>query len=264
MTTFPEITLLRKEKTKAIKSCNVKLARVLDNEIKRLQNQRDSIQSETNLLINKAKFNIAHENIQREVDEIQFQTIQKEFRLRMKFQERIQSLQISQYEELENLSQTFINNIDSVTKKPYAGAKNLIEAAKKVASIGEFERAQELYRQSKEVSSKYYGTQVEMYSERYANDIMNMTTRHSNQLEICFNKMNEEIDALYRQYETQILLKQKQLDNIAKKLGIQEVIDIRPKEYNQPILDTPRKLQDHLSNSGLLSRSVIDDISYHD
>ena len=248
---FPEISLLKQEKTNAISKCNAKLARLIDNELQKAKILKQSVNSDAKLIINKAKFEIIKEKLKAAVTDLQSNVLKQETQIRKRFKIKITNLQDNQYKEMENLSETFIKEIQTETERPCVAAANLVISAKKVAKMGEFERAENLYEESKTTAERYYDDVVMAISTRYANDMTEMGKRHTQQIENMIDKMNEAIDAIYRQFDEDIQLKEKILLNASRRLGIEEEIDLKPKLVNRFTLNTPASLRYHYSNSYL-------------
>lgn len=195
-----ELSLLRKERLEAIRNCDFKKAREIDNTLKTLKetiafNLKDD-QERQNL----AEFDLEKEAVMLEAEKAYSDATSTIFAARSTYQKKMVELQQKHQEELTALASGHARDLELATLREVPLSNMYRKGAQVSALIQNYDQAETLFKISQDTLESTLQERQDEVSRNYETIREQVYTRHMNEDKICEDNYLKSVDNIIRKH----------------------------------------------------------------
>ena len=215
-----EILLLQKERSRAIEECEFQKAKAIDVHIKRLTAQIQHNNQTKKRLGNELSYEAEKEAVRKEASLLYSDAYEEIYRIKAKFQDRMSMLHRNHAEQLRRHAENYSMDLELCSTRGVPDAVYMKKEAQSKAKNGEFELADTLYQQSKQLREQIIAGREDEVHKVYAMKGDQITKKQKDENELCKEKERVELNEIVKKYDIEIAKLRKRLAAVAQKLQI--------------------------------------------
>lgn len=231
-----ELNLLRLQHQEAIRKCDFVKAKDLNDQINRFNHQIKSGQTGTQLLGNKMEYKNVCDRVRSSASDEYSRAKQSIYETKIHFHDRLSALLSIHSEQLQNLGSDYAKAIEVCAIRTVKDADNWTNGAQIMASLHNYEAAQELYKLAN--SNKELTTLQRQEDCHYSFDRLQERLKQKHQEELALNsqKRYQRFVEIKQDYDRAIDRLKKVLSSAAIRLQIKQNPEEEAKFFKELII----------------------------
>ena len=214
-----ELTVLRREKKKAIEECQFAKAKALDSHIATLTQQIKSNKTQNQRLNARLKFNITMETVTKELLAFQTELNEQEKKKREAFHDRLIAIEDAYNKKSEKLAEKYSSDVKNANR-PVPEAENLKKLAQKNAAIGNFDLAENQFNMANGIKERVLKERLDEVNMKYQTSTNELQTKYHNDINNCKAKRDLAIEDLRIKLRQEVEKRNKELNSVSLRLGL--------------------------------------------
>lgn len=218
----PEILLLQKEREKAIEDCDFQKAKSIDIHIKRLTAQIKYNDQTKKRIGNELLYESEKESVKKDASKLFSDAYEELYAVKAKFQERFSALHKLHAQQLKNHAEAYSCDLEICSTRGVPDAMYLKKEAQTVARNGEFDQADAIFKESKQLLEKVVAEREDGVHKVYALKTEQIQKKQQEENNLCKEKERAALNEVVQRYNANIAKLKKKLAATAAKLHIQQ------------------------------------------
>lgn len=238
-----EITLLRQQKIKAIEDCEFAKAKAIDVHLQKLLAQMNHTDTESKRMGNELNYELVKEEVRRDASEVYSRAYEKAYQTKYRFQTRIANLLSLHADQLTEHARDFAKALELTATRVIPEAMHLKREAQVKAKHGDFDQAEELFKQSNETRDAVLQARQQEVKSQYEAAADLLKRKQAEELELNNEKKMQCLIEIQTEYNKQVETLKNRLFKNAKRFHVQQDLEEEASYFPElDIYDEPNNI----------------------
>lgn len=251
-----EITLLRQQKIKAIEDCEFIKAKAIDVHLQKLLAQMNHTDTETKRMGNELNYELVKEEVRRDASEAYSRAYEKAYQTKYRFKSRIANLLSLHADQLTEHARDYAKALELTATRVIPEAMHLKREAQVKAKHGDFDQAEELFKQSNETRDAVLLIRQQEVKNQYETAADLLKKKQADELELNQEKKMQCLIEIQTEYNKQVEMLKNRLFKNAKRFHVEQDLEEEATYFTElDIYDEPNNLSVSSPSSPKSSRT---------